>query len=505
LAKKFSILQKTLTLGIFILFIGIGVVSPRGKNIESVDNNPPKFENNQKVLQASEHLVYFGGPTNDPWECAFYKGILNDIENSTCICGGGVSGIFISGSTWTNDARLLACEYGNGMLYEIDYETCDIYGIGGGGDGLNGIAYDPTSETMYGCSSDSLYEVNASTGEQSYIGDFGDGPSYMIGLSFDADGELYGWDVGTDSLWTIDIDTGNTFFVGSLGIDLNGAQDGDFCKVDDILYLAAYMSSPQSGPYLVECDKNTGECTIISQFPDSYQYITEFVIPWNFHPYAPSNYSPCGEDVEVPFYMSWDGGDPDSEDMVTYYIYLGLYEPPTILFATVGPYPANQKRIEFGPVTLPLFETYYWKVVACDNYGDCAVGPTCTFTTYCIFPPNDPTIEGPSKGKPGIVYDYSFVSTNPINFTIKYLIDWDDGNISETGYYESGEIVTLNHSWGEKGTYIIRAKAIDTYNQESDWSYHEVLIPRGRIFSIKNIYFHWFLERFQLLKFLIIS
>ena len=235
--KKSVLLHKMLVLGIIIIFIVMSIFTSSAKNPGLVSKNHLEFVKNQKELQTCEHLVYFGGPTDNPWECALYKGTLNDIENSTCICWGGVSGDFLSGCTWTNDARLIGCQYGNGMLYGINYETCEMWSIGGGGTGLNSIVYDPTSDIMYGCSDDALYEVNASTGEQSYIGNFGSGPSYMIGLSCDAYGELYGWDVGTDSLWTIDKDTGNAFIVGSLGIDLYGAQDGDFCKIDDILYL----------------------------------------------------------------------------------------------------------------------------------------------------------------------------------------------------------------------------------------------------------------------------
>jgi hypothetical protein len=318
----------------------------------------------------------------------------------------------------------------------------------------------------------------------------------MIGLSFDENGELYGWDIGNDSLWTIDKETGEASLVGPLGINLIYAQEGDFCKVDDKLYLAAYMSSPQYGNFLVECDKNTGECTIIGQFPEEYQQITLFVVPWNSCPYPPSNYSPCGEVVDNPFNMSWDGGDPDSEDMVTYDIYLSYYDPPSTLFATVGPYPANQTRIEFGPVNLSLCETYYWKVIAWDSYGACSDGPICRFDTCCSSPPTKPTIDGPSKGRPGVVYDYTFISTNPENFSIKYLIEWGDGNSTETEYCESGEPITLEYSWEEKGTYIIRAKAIDIYDQESEWSEFEVAIPRSRFQA--NSLFTWFLKRFLL-------
>jgi hypothetical protein len=433
----FSLLQKSLILGIIILFIGMSIISSTAKNIESKIGNDSELENYKTKLQSCDHIVYFGGDWDNWWECALYKGKLNDIENSTCICYGNLmSGDFLSGYTWTIDARLLACQYGNGLIYEIDYESGEMWSIGGGGTGLNSIAYDPTSEVIYGCSGNALYKINASTGEQSYVGNFVTGPSLMIGLSFNEYGDLYGWDIGTDSLWQIDKETGGVKLVGPLGIDIIYPQDGDFCKVDDILYLAAYITSPQSGYYLVECDKNTGECTIISQFPDSCELITCFVIPWNLRPYVPCNYSICGKGVDVPFNLSWDGGDPYSGDTVFYEIYLDTKDPPQ-LFTTVGPYPANQTYIEIGPIALPCFKNYYLKIVSRDNHGAYRKGSMCLFNTKCTSLPTDPEINGPSRGRPGNDYEYTFVSTNPLNFSIKYLVDWGDENMSETGYFES--------------------------------------------------------------------
>ena len=104
----------------------------------------------------------------------------------------------------------------------------------------------------------------------------------------------------------------------------------------------------------------------------------------------------------------------------------------------------------------------------------------CVFNTMCTSLPSDPEIEGPYRGRPGNDYEYTFVSTNPLNFTIKYLVDWGDGNFSETGFFESGEIVTLNHSWDQKGKFTIKAKAIDEYAKESNWSEYKINFPRGK-------------------------
>jgi hypothetical protein len=100
----------------------------------------------------------------------------------------------------------------------------------------------------------------------------------------------------------------------------------------------------------------------------------------NHPPYVPSNPYPDGPPVDIDVNLSWDGGDPDPEDTVTYDIYFGSYNPPPYE-ATIGPYPANQTRIEYDPGELIYYKKYYWHVVAIDNYGLQTEGPIWSFTT----------------------------------------------------------------------------------------------------------------------------
>jgi hypothetical protein len=100
----------------------------------------------------------------------------------------------------------------------------------------------------------------------------------------------------------------------------------------------------------------------------------------NHPPYVPSNPYPDGPPVDIDVILSWDGGDPDPEDTVTYDIYFGSYNPPPYE-ATIGPYPANQTRIEYDPGELIYYKKYYWHVVVIDNYGLQTEGPIWSFTT----------------------------------------------------------------------------------------------------------------------------
>jgi hypothetical protein len=113
-------------------------------------------------------------------------------------------------------------------------------------------------------------------------------------------------------------------------------------------------------------------------------------------------------------------------------------------------------------------------------------------------PPNKPSINGPISGKPGVEYDYSFVTLDPDDDDVKYIIDWySTGEYIETAWYESGEKIIIPHTW-PKGTFTISAKAIDSYGAESEWGTLTVTTPRYK--STDNVLFWWLLERFPLLQ-----
>ncbi|MCX6668062.1 MAG: M28 family peptidase [Euryarchaeota archaeon] len=99
-------------------------------------------------------------------------------------------------------------------------------------------------------------------------------------------------------------------------------------------------------------------------------------------------------------------------------------------------------------------------------------------------PPDTPSIAGPAKGKVGKPITYTFVTTDPEGNDIYYSVDWGDGSdITYVGPYASDQDVALTHTWAEKGTYIIKAKAKDTYGADSGWGILEIKMPRNKILS----------------------
>jgi outer membrane protein assembly factor BamB len=132
--------------------------------------------------------------------------------------------------------------------------------------------------------------------------------------------------------------------------------------------------------------------------------------------------------------------------------------------------------------------------VTSDEAGD--YGILHAFGSLDSNAPIAPVITGQTHGKLQTIYSYTFTSTSPLGNQIYYLVDWGDGTTTDwIGPYNSGETLTLNHSWVNKGTYTIKARAKDTDNNWGPWGELKVRMPFS--FDIPFLQF-WMkiLERF---------
>ena len=94
---------------------------------------------------------------------------------------------------------------------------------------------------------------------------------------------------------------------------------------------------------------------------------------------------------------------------------------------------------------------------------------------------NKPNITGILSGKANTRYKYTFVATDPDGNDVYYYIDWGNDQTEDwIGPYESGEEVVIKHRWSEQGIYTVKAKSKDVFDEESDWSYLEVNMPRSK-------------------------
>jgi hypothetical protein len=96
----------------------------------------------------------------------------------------------------------------------------------------------------------------------------------------------------------------------------------------------------------------------------------------NQPPNIPSNPIPSNTatDIDIETSLSWTGGDPDPEDIVTYDIYFGTtISPPKVI--------SNQSTTIYNPGKLINITVYYWRIIAYDNNGATTSGPLWSFTT----------------------------------------------------------------------------------------------------------------------------
>ena len=92
-----------------------------------------------------------------------------------------------------------------------------------------------------------------------------------------------------------------------------------------------------------------------------------------------------------------------------------------------------------------------------------------------------------------VKYEYKTKTIDPDGEQIYYMFNWDDGTDSGwLGPYDSGEEITITHTWKFRREYDLAVKAKDIHGKESEWSdFLSVSFPRE-----KPIYLH-FLRRFS--------
>ncbi|VVB59118.1 Uncharacterised protein [uncultured archaeon] len=115
-----------------------------------------------------------------------------------------------------------------------------------------------------------------------------------------------------------------------------------------------------------------------------------------------------------------------------------------------------------------------------------------------------PNITGKIQGEVSTSYNYTIQTIDPKQDPVRYYIDWSDNTNINAGLNASGEEIILSNTWWDsKGMYIIRVKAIDAYDAESDWATLEVKMPYSYSKPIPPFLkelFQGFLNAFPLLR-----
>lgn len=172
---------------------------------------------------------------------------------------------------------------GNGKLYALDNGTRNLVTVNNAGvvtivapitnipaaSTLAGLSWNAANNTMYAIGATTLYTINLTTGVATAVGSTG--LTTPIWLEIDNAGNAFAADITTDSLYKLNLTTGASTLVGALGVNLNFAQEADFNKETNQLYMAAYVGGGVGGIYTV--NTTTGAATLVGDTtPNNAEY-----------------------------------------------------------------------------------------------------------------------------------------------------------------------------------------------------------------------------------------
>lgn len=182
--------------------------------------------------------------------------------------------LFITGWDFTPDGQTLyAINRSFNQFGTFDTTTSTFTSIGAlsppAGEVWVSLVVDPVAGTIFGFSLDEINEtstlvtINPATAAQTTVGPIN---ADVLGASMNCDGQMFAVSLFTDNLYEIDPATGNATLVGSLGIDINFAQDIDFDNETGILYHWAYDFATDNAKYGT-LDTTTGAFSMIDDLP----------------------------------------------------------------------------------------------------------------------------------------------------------------------------------------------------------------------------------------------
>jgi len=174
--------------------------------------------------------------------------------------------------------------------------------------------------------------------------------------------------------------------------------------------------------------------------------------------YTPSNQPPVADASEsqtsgyVDESIDFDGSKSDDPDGT-----IDLYEWD---WDNDGTYDYNSTS-STTTHTFNVAGTYSVALRVTDNEGATDKDTIEVIISKANLPPTKPTIEGTSEGTKDTEYTYNFQSTDPDNDTIQYIVNWGDGEVTETEFLPNGTASTQIHSWMSAGKYTLTVRAFD--------------------------------------------
>jgi PKD repeat protein len=173
----------------------------------------------------------------------FVTFVLNDFPGQTVL--GTTTNVYYGMDFDPTATTLYALNDTTGELGTIDLADGSFTGLvpcPAPVDIWTGLSIDPVTGVFYASDATDLYIIDPATGNYTLVGPFG--TSLMIDIAMGPNGEMYGHDIGTDSIYWIDPATGAATLIGGpTGYNANYAQGLDFDNEDGTLYIFLYIGS----------------------------------------------------------------------------------------------------------------------------------------------------------------------------------------------------------------------------------------------------------------------
>ncbi|HEX6790356.1 MAG TPA: FlgD immunoglobulin-like domain containing protein [Candidatus Krumholzibacteria bacterium] len=209
-------------------------------------------------------------------------------------------------------------------------------------------------------------------------------------------------------VWILDTPTERTHLIGDSQTGISVASSWCEDAPIEILQIQYYQNGSTSSccefpvledpfVHMIEANDCNFESFVASGLTSYFNANETCLCGTNAPPATPFNPSPAnGEPAASVFsLLSWSGDDPDS-NLAGFDLYLGTESNPSLQAAGIT-------QPSYQPAQLAELTTYYWRVVARDEWLVETSGPVWSFTTRLTnSPPDAPNNPWPPDGSVGI-------------------------------------------------------------------------------------------------------
>ena len=175
--------------------------------------------------------------------------------------------------------------------------------------------------------------------------------------------------------WSASTDTENNPIVYQLQIATDN-QFGQIVSTSEISSRTHSVTLDKGKAYYWRV-KATDSKNASSAYSGTFSFYTEGVAVANHLPFLPELIQPETNTTitGTTAVLKWFASDADAADVLTYDVYLGTTNPPTVKVAE------NRATSIFEAVSLQAATQYYWRIVVKDNKGGETRGQVWNFRT----------------------------------------------------------------------------------------------------------------------------